>query len=86
MAVTHNTIEGAPGIPMIIESPDTFPFAPGERDSEWHDTTDAEYAVYAAYWDSQDGAFDPAPEGWEDYELVNAAQHAANPNRLDGEL
>lgn len=26
-----------------------------------------------------DSALDPAPEGWEDYELVNAAQHAAQP-------
>ena len=30
--------------------------------------------------------FDPAPDGWEDYELVNAAQHAANPHRFEGEL
>lgn len=30
--------------------------------------------------------FDPAPDGWDEYEAVNAAQHAANPHRLEGEL
>ncbi|QDH92155.1 hypothetical protein SEA_PHILLYPHILLY_113 [Microbacterium phage PhillyPhilly] len=32
-----------------------------------------------------ESALDPAPEGWEDYELVKAAQHAASAH-LDSEL
>lgn len=34
----------------------------------------------------EDRLYDPAPDGWDDYELANAAQHAANTFRLEGEL
>ena len=40
----------------------------------------------ATEYNLPESALDPAPDGWEDYELVNAAQHAANPHRFEGEL
>lgn len=80
--LAHNTRLSAIGVPEVIEDPTFFPFAPGERE-EWHVASDAELLAYEAYWDA---AQDDAPEGWEDCERVNAAQHAANPNRLEGEL
>jgi len=34
------------GVPVVIERPETFPFAPGEREQDWHVATDAELQAY----------------------------------------
>ena len=53
-ALAHNTLSGVgpnqPFVPLIIESPDDYPFEPGERESDWHEATDAEYQAYEDYW------------------------------------
>lgn len=54
MALAHNTYTSGYLIPVIIEDDNFFPFEPGERESEWHEATEAEIAAYDAYWDSRD--------------------------------
>ena len=48
--LTHNTRKTDTSIPVVIEDERGFPFAPGERAAEWHETTDSEYATYLEYW------------------------------------
>lgn len=52
MALAHNTEYGTLDgtVPLIIESPESFPFEPGERENDWHEATEAEIAAYWAYW------------------------------------
>lgn len=57
--LAHNTETTAPGVPVIINHPDTFPFAPGERERDWHEASDEEYAAYEEYWDELDRRENP---------------------------
>ena len=56
VSLAHNTITTAPGVPVVIEDDTYYPFAPGERESEWHEASEEEYAAYAAYWADREGA------------------------------
>ena len=57
--LAHNTLSGAGDgesfVPLIIESPDDYPFLLGEREREWHEATDAEYQAYEDYWNNKEG-------------------------------
>lgn len=49
--LAHNTWFTNGTIPVIIEDDTYYPFAPGERETEWHEASDSEYLAYEAYWD-----------------------------------
>jgi hypothetical protein len=49
--LAHNTARSGEGtVPVIIEDAESYPFGPGERESDWHEASEAEYAAYEAYW------------------------------------
>lgn len=47
----HHDKDGTP-YRVIIEDPDTFPFAPGERERDWREATDEEVDEYEALYDA----------------------------------
>jgi hypothetical protein len=49
--LAHNTARSGEGtVPVIIEDAESYPFGPGERESDWHEASEAEYAASEAYW------------------------------------
>jgi hypothetical protein len=52
--LAHNTEKNAQGVPVILEDPRGYPFAVGERESDWHEATDEEYQAFLDYWNEQD--------------------------------
>ena len=52
--LTHNTATSGYLIPVVMENPEGYPFAQGERDAEWHETTEEEYKSYVSYWNAQE--------------------------------
>lgn len=50
--LAHNAVV-EDGVPVIIEHAETFPFAPGERECDWHDASDEEYARYLDYYNAE---------------------------------
>lgn len=53
--LAHNTDRSGPdnSVPVIIEDDTDYPFGYGERDADWHEASDVEYAAYVAYWNAQ---------------------------------